>query len=195
MRQPWPAKHRERRATVLAGLILVQAICAFFFIGDVIADFRQDDHLESAHFFLESLMSVALVAGVVFLMLELRGLLARMGDLQTGISIAQGDMARVVEAFFDAWHLTPSERDVAIMILKGLDNDAIASVRQTAAGTVRAQAASIYAKSDTHGRAQFISLFVEELMSGEFGSAASPGKVPITQAATPLQHRQKTPER
>lgn len=52
------------------------------------------------------------------------------------------------------------------MILKGLDNDAIARVRQTASGTVRAQTTSIYAKSQSDGRAQFISLFVEELIAG-----------------------------
>ena len=38
----WPAKTKEKRATVLAGLILLQAICALFFIGDVIEDFRED---------------------------------------------------------------------------------------------------------------------------------------------------------
>lgn len=175
---------------MLAGLILLQAMCALFFIGDVIEDFRHDDHLDTTHFFVETLMSVALVAGVVFLMLELRGLLARMGALQTGIRIAQGDMASVIEAFFDEWHLTASERDVGIMILKGLDNETIASVRNTAPGTVRAQAANIYAKSDTHGRAQFISLFVEELMSGEFGGTDTAGERPAS-----FRRQQEIPEK
>jgi hypothetical protein len=49
---------------------------------------------------------------------------------------------------------------------------------------VRAQATRIYAKSETSGRAQFISLFMEELMAGEIGgddpgarpSAGGPGE-------------------
>lgn len=71
--------------------------------------------------------------------------------------------------FFDEWNLTEAERDVAIMILKGHDNGTIARVRNTATGTVRAQATSIYSKSATHGRTEFVSLFMEELMSGGLG--------------------------
>lgn len=165
----WPAKTKERRAAVLAGLILLQALCALFFIGDVIEDFREDGHLDDPHLLLESVAAVALVGGVIFLMLELRGLLSRMSDMQTGLDIARGHLAEVIKAFFDEWKLTAAERDVAIMILKGLDNDTIAQMRNTASGTVRAQATSVYAKSATDGRAQFITLFMEELMAGEMG--------------------------
>ena len=164
-----PAKTRERRATVLAGLILLQALCALFFIGDVIQDFREDGHLDNPHLLLESVAAVALIAGVIFLMIELRGLLSRMSDMQTGLEIAHGHLAEVIQVFFEEWKLTNAERDVAIMILKGLDNDTIAQVRNTASGTVRAQATNIYAKSATEGRAQFISLFVEELLAGDMG--------------------------
>ena len=159
-----------RRPTVLAGIILMQALCALFFIGDVIADVREGDHLDDLHLGLEMFAAVALIAGVLFLMLELRRLLARMGDMDAGLKVARGQMAEVMNRFFEDWNLTEAERDVALMILKGLDNEAIAQVRNTATGTVRAQATSIYSKSDTHGRPQFVSIFVEELMSGDFST-------------------------
>lgn len=162
----WPARAKERRATILAGLILLQALSALFFIGDVIADFRDDGQLDNPHMVLETVAAIALTGGVVFLMIELRRLLSRMSDMQTGLDIAQGQLAEVIEGFFDDWNLTNAERDVAIMILKGLDNDTIAQIRSTAHGTVRAQATRVYAKSQTDGRAQFISLFVEELLAG-----------------------------
>ena len=92
-----------------------------------------------------------------------------MSDMETGLSIARGQVVQVMQAFFEDWGLTNAEREVAVMILKGLDNDTISDVRNTASGTVRAQATSIYAKSATSGRAQFISLFMEELMVGEIG--------------------------
>lgn len=60
----WPAKTKKRRATVLAGLILLQAMCALFFIGDVIEDFREDGHLDNPDLLLESVAAAALVAGV-----------------------------------------------------------------------------------------------------------------------------------
>lgn len=186
----WPAKRRERRATILAGLILVQALCALFFIGDVIKDLRTDGQLDNPHMMLESVAAVALVGGVIFLMIELRGLLARMSDMQTGLDVAQGHLADVVEGFFEDWGLTAAERDVAIMILKGLDNDTIAQVRRTAAGTVRAQATSIYSKSQTDGRAQFISLFVEELLAGNDHLGKTPEEASKDQAMQPTTHRE-----
>ena len=170
----------ERRATLLAGLILSQALCALFFIGDVIRDFREGGLFTDPHLSLELIVAVVLIAGVIFLMVELRGMLSRMSEMRTGLRIAQGHLAEVIEAFFDDWNLTSAERDVALMILKGLDNDTIAQVRNTASGTIRAQATSIYAKSATDGRAQFISLFVEELMAGALDPETGPGAEPMT---------------
>ena len=169
-----PAIVKERRATVLAGLIILQALCALFFIGDVITDLGEGGDLDDLHFALESLAAVALVAGVAFLMLELRRLLLRMGDMDTGLKVARGQMAEVMDGFFDDWNLTEAECDIAIMILKGLDNEEIARVRNTAPGTVRAQVTNIYAKSDVHSRNQFVGLFMEELMSGDFGAGDTP---------------------
>ncbi|MAN62496.1 MAG: LuxR family transcriptional regulator [Parvibaculum sp.] len=162
-----------KRTMMLVGIILMQVLSALFFIGDVIADIRDGEYLDNVHLGLEAFASVALIAGVLFLMLELRRLLTRMGDMDAGLKIARGQMVEVMNRFFDEWNLTQAERDVALMILKGLDNESIAQVRNTAAGTVRAQATSIYSKSDTQGRSQFVSLFVEELMSGDFSSDAT----------------------
>ncbi|HEY9040119.1 MAG TPA: helix-turn-helix transcriptional regulator [Roseovarius sp.] len=159
---------RGRRATGLACLIVLQSLCALFFIGDVITDVLAGVKPYDVHLTIETLASVTLIGGVAFMMVELRRLLARMDDMDTGLKVARGQMAEVMDEFFDDWNLTAAERDVALMILKGLDNDAIARVRNTASGTVRAQATSIYSKSGTHGRAQFTSLFMEELMSGDF---------------------------
>jgi DNA-binding CsgD family transcriptional regulator len=188
----WPAKTRERRATVLAGLILLQALCALFFIGDVIEDLREDGQLDGAHMVLESIAAVALVGGVVFLMIELRGLLARMSDMQTGLDVARGQLAQVIDGFFAEWNLTAAERDVAMMILKGFENEAIARIRQTAPGTVRAQATRIYAKSQTDGRAQFISLFVEELLTGPAESDPACDQAPAS-ARRPQDRTDVTP--
>lgn len=169
----WPARTEERRATILAGLILLQAVCALFFTVDVIEDYRHDGQLDGPHMILESIAAVALIGGVIFLMVELRRLLQRMAVMQTGLEVARGNLADVIDAFFEEWQLTNAERDVALMILKGFDNEAIAGLRHTAAGTVRAQATNIYAKSATDGRAQFISLFMEELLAGDIGTVAS----------------------
>lgn len=159
-----------RRAFVLAVLILVQALAGVFFTVDVVADLAADGKLEDLHMVLEALAALALVAGVAFMMVELRRLYGRIDRMETSLRAAQGEMAVVIDSFFSDWHLTPSERDVAFLMLKGLGNDAIGGLRGTAAGTVRAQCTAIYAKAGVDGRAQFLSHFMEELLAVEPGT-------------------------
>ena len=155
---------------MLAAIILLQALCAMFFVGDVLYDLNQGDHLDDIHLMLEALAAIALTAGVFYLMHELRNLLNRMSAMEFGIRAARGEMATLIDSFFDLWRLTPSEREVALLVLKGIDNDSIAAMRGTAQGTVRAQCTRIYAKAEVDGRAQLLSVFMEELLHAGDGS-------------------------
>ena len=148
----------------LAAIIVLQALCAIFFIADVIADLKGGEHLDDLHLILEAVAALALTMGVIYLMHELRDLLNRMAAMEFGIRAARGEMANLIDAFFTQWQLTPSERDIAHLVLKGIDNDSIAAMRGTAQSTVRAQCTRIYAKADVDGRAQFLSIFMEELL-------------------------------
>jgi DNA-binding CsgD family transcriptional regulator len=157
----------ERRATTLAALIIGQALCAAFFLADVIVDLSDDGRLEGAHVIAEAVATIALVGGVAFLMVELRRMLGRMDRMEIGLRSACGEMAAIVVMFFDRWGLSPAERDVALLILKGIDTETIAAMRGTAKGTVRAQSAAIYSKAGVDGRGQFVSLFLEELLADD----------------------------
>lgn len=168
MTEPAPRrKTDERRAIVLAGVIVVQALTALFFLGDVASDILQDGKLEDFHMWLEALAAIALFGGVAFLMIELRRVMNRLTLLDRSMRAARGEMAEVIDNFFTEWGLTPSERDVALMVLKGIDNDEIARIRGTAPGTVRAQCTAIYGKAGVDGRAQLFSVFMEELLAGD----------------------------
>lgn len=161
------APESRRRAAVLAVLILLQASAAVFFAIDVIRDLSIDGRLQDLHMVIEAAAAVALIAGVAFMMVELRKLYGRIDRMETSLRAAKGEMADVIDGFFGAWGLTNSERDVALMVLKGLDNGSIAEMRGTASGTVRAQCTAVYGKAGVDGRAQFISLFMEELLAVE----------------------------
>ncbi|MFX0545919.1 helix-turn-helix transcriptional regulator [Roseovarius sp. S1116L3] len=162
-RHSLPAKDR-RRAISLAVIILVQSLCAAFFASDIIADLRRGFHGD-IHLKIEAIATVALIFGVVFMMIELRGVMTRLEQMDRGLRAARGEMSQIIETFFDEWDLTPSEKDVALLILKGFDNEAIAGFRGTAAGTIRAQSARIYAKARVDGRAQLFSVLLEELLA------------------------------
>lgn len=162
-----PFMKQDRRASTLALLILLQALCAMFFIGDVIMDLVEGGHLDDVHLIFEGIAAFALTAGVLYLMRELRDLLDRMAGMEFGIRVARGEMVKLIDSFFNQWKLTASEKEVARLILKGIDNDTIAKMRGTAPGTVRAQSTSIYAKADVDSRSQFLSIFMEELLHAE----------------------------
>ncbi|RMF36335.1 MAG: LuxR family transcriptional regulator [Alphaproteobacteria bacterium] len=164
---------QRRRASLLVAIIVVQAICAIFFIGDLVGDFQDKATNDPLQLALETAATIALAAGVVYLSFELRDLLMRMKSMELGLRAARGEAQKMLGEFFEQWGLTPSERDVALFILKGLDNDAIAQMRGTAPSTVRVQAARVYAKAGVSGRAQLFSVFMDELLAGERESATA----------------------
>jgi DNA-binding CsgD family transcriptional regulator len=78
-----------------------------------------------------------------------------------------------MEESFARWGLTPSERDVALLSIKGLSVAEIAAMRSTQAGTVKAQCAAVYRKAGVNSRAELLSLFIDDLM-GDLPLAAPP---------------------
>jgi len=70
----------------------------------------------------------------------------------------------VIKQQFTDWTLTPSETEVAMLLLKGLSFDEIAGVRETKEKTVRQQATAIYRKSGLNGRHEFAAWFFEDFL-------------------------------
>jgi DNA-binding CsgD family transcriptional regulator len=69
-----------------------------------------------------------------------------------------------IDRQFDRWALTPAEREVALLQLKGLRHKAIAELRQTSERTVRQQALAIYRKSGLSGRPDLAAFVLEDLL-------------------------------
>jgi DNA-binding CsgD family transcriptional regulator len=82
---------------------------------------------------------------------------SKMSDLIKGLS--QG-----ISKQFDQWELTPAEREVGLLILKGLSYKEIAIIRNVSEKTVRLQAHSIYRKAKLSGRAALSAYFLEDLL-------------------------------
>ena len=71
----------------------------------------------------------------------------------------------LIDEQFKLWGLSIGERDVAILLIKGLTMKEIADLRQTAEGTVRQQAQNIYKKSHLHSRQQLSAYFLDDLFA------------------------------
>lgn len=77
-------------------------------------------------------------------------------------SLARG-LTQAIDQQLDIWCLSPAEREVAFLLIKGLSVREIAAARSTSEGTVRQQSATIYRKSGLEGRAQLSAFFLEDL--------------------------------
>lgn len=74
-------------------------------------------------------------------------------------------LGEAIDRQFVTWKLTEAERDVGLLILKGLSLKEIAAARVTSERTIRAQARSIYAKAGLSGRAALSAFFLEDLLA------------------------------
>jgi DNA-binding CsgD family transcriptional regulator len=70
-----------------------------------------------------------------------------------------------MEAQFRQWGMTAAERDVGLLILKGLNHKEIAALRGTSQATVRQQPQSIYQKAELPGKTAFSAYFLEDLFA------------------------------
>ncbi len=151
-------------------------LVAALILADVLADAQvRSGRLHAA---IElALMALALVAGGIFwwrfLALRRRARLLS-GDLERAQAEAErwkrdaGDALRglgaAIDAQCDRWMLSSAEREVALLLLKGLAHKEIAEVRGTSEKTVRQQALAVYRKAGLSGRAELSAFFLEDLL-------------------------------
>ncbi len=77
---------------------------------------------------------------------------------------ARKNLADAIDRQFSDWGLSPSEREIGLLLLKGLSLKEIAMLRNTLEKTVRQQASSIYRKSGLSGRHAFAAWFIEDIL-------------------------------
>lgn len=77
---------------------------------------------------------------------------------------AVNGLSAAIDLQLTRWNLTAAEKEVALLLLKGLSLKEIADVRSVSEKTARTQSFSIYAKSGLNGRAQLSAFFLEDLM-------------------------------
>jgi len=77
---------------------------------------------------------------------------------------ALAGLGAAIDRQFDAWKLTPTEREVALLLLKGYGHKQIAGATQRSERTVRQHAVTVYQKSGLAGRAELAAFFLEDLL-------------------------------
>lgn len=75
------------------------------------------------------------------------------------------EIGQMIDAQFALWHLSHSEKDVALLLIKGLSMKEVADIRNTHEKTVRQQATTIYKKSGLSGRKELAAFFLEDILT------------------------------
>ena len=173
-----------RRAAPFIAIFLIQALCAFFFVSDILSSvlgIRTTPLSWEMRELLEIGASVGLVLGVVVGGLMLRRALRDRNRAEERLRRASGAFMDLLQERFAEWGLTPSEKDVALFAIKGLSTAEIAALRATSEGTVKAQTNAIYRKAGVSGRPQLLSLFIDDLMRDD--GAVRPMPEPVQSGA------------
>ena len=142
-------------------IVLVTA--AMFFAYDIVADLTADEEALS-HLIIEGMVFVALITILLREFHHLDLLRLKLSEEKGRTARLTGELLDVMRKQFSQWELSPSESEVALLLIKGLSMKEIADARQVKEKTVRQQATSIYAKSGYAGRHELVAHFIEDLM-------------------------------
>jgi DNA-binding CsgD family transcriptional regulator len=149
-----------------------------FFVGllsilDLLVDLNRGVSL--FHIFLEG--SVILVSGAIIIKIiykirnQRKLILEQVAKLEKESFALRADIknyrtgiSELIDRQFTAWGLSKSEKEVGLLLVKGLSLKEIAEIRATAEKTVRHQAGIIYSKANLEGRAQLSAFFLEDML-------------------------------
>jgi len=113
-----------------------------------------------------------------YLIWDMRRTTKELNSLSNSLSEAEAHVKKITEQFkeirhqyseviqqqFKDWGLSQSEQEVAMLMLKGMNFQEIATIRDTKEKTARQQASSIYAKSGLQGRHELSAWFIEDFL-------------------------------
>ena len=160
-------------------LLVVVGGVLLFIISDLQFDLKQG--VPFSHIAEELVFLALLIVGVVGTIVQLRAALRRMRELQRDLSVTREDAERwrseaealarrvggAVDEHFSEWGLTSAEKEIALLVLRGLSYKEVAGVRGTAERTVRHQALAIYRKAGVAGRAEMAAVFLSDVLAGQ----------------------------
>ena len=159
---------RKREKWLVLIVLMLQALCAFFFISDIaitVLGLRVRPIAWETRELLEIGAAVGLLLGIVLGAIALIQAHRGRHEAEQQLRAASGAFMELLEERFDEWELTPAERDVALFAIKGMSTQEIASLRDTSEGTVKAQTNAIYRKAGVNGRPQLLSQFIDDLIA------------------------------
>lgn len=189
--RPLIGPHRTVDGRLLAGALVAFAGVALLAFVDVMSDLRAGT--TAGHVAIEVAVVMIGLAGAAVVGLQLRAAIRQARDaraeaqaLSQRLAATAAEAARwraeasdllkglgsALDRQFERWSLSPAEKEVALLLLKGLSHKEIAEVRTVAEATARQQARAVYRKAGLSGRNDLAAFFLEDLLLPAGGDRA-----------------------
>lgn len=152
-------------------------LCTLMLIGGVVlVDLLTDTSQGVAtwHLWVEGAAGVLALAGAGYVLLQMFSLQGALRSERQAVAAWQqwrahskaylAGLSSMIDQQLSGWGLTPSEREVAFLLLKGMSLKDIAGIRGTSEKTARVQSMAVYAKSGLAGRSELAAFFLEDLL-------------------------------
>ncbi len=157
--------------------ILLLAAFGLFFVFDINIDLQQG--VPFTHLMHEVVLFGLSLAAIVWQVFQILGKDRHISSLSRELletkksyqvwkektKSSAEEIRHSIDQQFSLWHLSHSEKDVALLLIIGLSMKEIAEIRQTHEKTVRQQATTIYRKSGLSGRQELAAFFLEDILS------------------------------
>ena len=157
-------------------IFLLMAAVVLASAGDIVSDLQHGAPL--AHVLQEAVLMSLASALMLWMLWDVHHQRQQLEDLKQELTrssnaakpanpLVQTARKRLSEAVgiqFREWDLSTSEREIGLLLLKGLSIKEIAALRDTHEKTVRQQASAIYRKAGVPGRHAFAAWFMEDLL-------------------------------
>lgn len=180
--------HLDHDTAISDGRLFGAALTAFALVGllagiDIMVDVAAGTTLR--HVFIESVVFGLGLAGAIVASRRLRSLLQRAREARKNAAALAGRLAATeaeavrwreetrlllqglsaaIDKQLERWGLSNAEKEVALLLLKGLSHKEIAGARAISEATARQQATAVYKKAGVAGRSNLAAFFLEELL-------------------------------
>lgn len=170
-------RRNARRFTWLWATLAVVMVIGLLVAVDLIED-PDSTALDIAFNLIEEAPLVLIAIGIIVLIQSIQRQRVENRHLISDLQIARNEgrhwrretqthlkgVGDAIGREFSRWNLSIAERDVALLLLKGMTHKEIAALRTTSERTVREQARSIYRKAGLNSRAALSAYFLEDLL-------------------------------
>jgi len=168
---------------LLTGVLLAFVVVAVLAAVDLVTDLQAGTTFR--HVLMEGAVVMVGLGGSAWVAQRLRDILRRANATQeeaqhlaARLVVSEADVARyraeakellsglgaVLDKQFERWELSPAEKEVALLLLKGLSHKEVAEARSITEATARQQARAVYKKAGLSGRNDLAAFFLEDLL-------------------------------